>query len=343
MAKDALENLLNSEAKAEVKERDYFSNMYITKEALEKAQIYAALVKDHSGKPIECMGYCIGDPERKSRVVEDIYFAPNQDNHTASTKISAESVVQAGREIRAMNKRVLGWWHSHADFNPFHSGTDIENHQTVAYQIAPSNYITVYDEVDFLESEIKKTTKDGHSNLIICDRNNSSKRLEIFFSELEENPLSRLPIEKILMRVPRRISYAYSMVVNAIGTHPYTEVATLDFCPHCNRDEYAAKVVQLKVMNYSTGIAIDEAKMKEEIKQKMRVPRIMHLRKIKSFDTKKNEGSEPEVTVSSDLEEFSYGGDIQPVRAKPLVDIQDEDLGFLKSLFRRGKYGRSNK
>ena len=270
---DKLEKLLigEEEQEEEKQERNLFSRYYITQDALKKARLYASFAKDWDGANIECYGYLIGSSGKKNRIVEDVYFASYQTNNSAHTLIPAKAVIKAGKEIRAKGKRVLGWWHSHANMNPFHSGTDDENLQTVLNQVAPTNYINIYENMEFLKDDIKKT-KNGGSSLIVCDRNNSSRRLEMVFSELGENPLAGLPIEKIIVRIPSIVSYAYSMVINAHGAEPYIEVATRTTCMSCKREEYEHVQIPMKVLDYN-GMEFDEKKLEAEVKSKLITPK----------------------------------------------------------------------
>ena len=102
--------------------------------------------------------------------------------------------------------------------------------------IVPSNYITTYEEYDFLAKDIRKTIYNGNE-VFVCDRNNNSKRLEMVFEELKENPLTNLPLKEVKVRIPIRLGYAYSVVVNAIRGEPYAAIASRKFCPTCGRDE----------------------------------------------------------------------------------------------------------
>lgn len=265
-----LDKILDSEPEEIKAERNLFSKLYIVKGALKKAQLYASFAKDYSNNTIECYGFSLGSLNKQNRVIEDIYFAPEQTNTSAHTRISAETVIQAGKEIREKKKRVLGWWHSHANFDPFHSGTDAENMKTVIDQVAPTNYINVYEDITFLKDEIKKTF-NGDSSILVCDRNNSSKRLEMIFASLDKNPLIGMPMEKIIVRIPNKISYAYSLVVNANGEQPYAEIATIKFCSSCHSDEYESRKVPIRVLDVDTDIELDEKILREEVRSKIKI------------------------------------------------------------------------
>jgi len=268
-----LDAVLSSELEEEKAERKLFSKSYITEHALRKARIYAEKARNWSDGHVECYGFLLGNGNKRSRVVEDVYFASDQDVNSAHVAIPAQAVIKAGREIRETGRRVLGWWHSHADMSPFHSGTDDANHQTVAYQITPSNYVTIYEDMEFLNNDIKKT-RDGDSTIFVCQRSNTSRRLEMIFEEeFQDNPLAGMPLEKLIVRIPHRVSYAYSIVVNALGAPPYSEIATLQFCNSCHRDEYEKGVVPVKILvDFGAELELDEGELEKEVKSKLKIP-----------------------------------------------------------------------
>ncbi|MBI2124615.1 Mov34/MPN/PAD-1 family protein, partial [Candidatus Pacearchaeota archaeon] len=115
---DRLENILSSEieenGKEEAKDRALFSRIYMPQDVYQKMLKYARFARDRSG---ECYGYLIGSSNRVNRIIEDVYFAPNQTNNSAHTQISGKTVLKVGKEIREKGKRFLGWWHSHADID----------------------------------------------------------------------------------------------------------------------------------------------------------------------------------------------------------------------------------
>lgn len=272
---DRLDDILSGEAEEKKEERNPLAKVYMAKPALEKARIYAELSKDFHGDFIECYGYLMGSKNKKHRIIEDVYYAPGQTGSGAHTKIPGRKVTEAGREINQLGRKVLGWWHSHANYHTFHSGTDDENIITVLDHIAPSNFITTYLEYDFLGKDIKKT-KFENDTVFVCDRNNNSKRLEMIFDKLDENPLMYLPLKEVKVRIPIRTGFAYSVVVNAVRGDPYAALATRKFCPTCGSDEDTLdkgedgeQGVELRILDYNPRIEINVNKMREEVKRKL--------------------------------------------------------------------------
>jgi len=105
-----LEKVLDGEAKELEKQRELFSRVYVTEFALEKARVYASLAKDRDGSPTECYGLLLGNSNKRSRIVDDVYFAPGQEVNAAHVTIPAAKVIEAGKEIRKKKpgKRVIG-------------------------------------------------------------------------------------------------------------------------------------------------------------------------------------------------------------------------------------------
>ncbi len=250
--------------------RNPISQVYITKGALNKAYTYAELVCDVLGESLECYGFLITPKESKDRIARDVYLAPNQTVSGADVIIEGEDVILAGREIDALGYKVLGWWHSHANFDTFHSGTDDKNMITVLNQLAPTNYITVRKKTHLLGDELK--VRRRKNNLVISGKD-SKKRIIIEMPEgilrpegtIDSKILSE--IQNLQLSTPARIGFAYSVVVNAIRGKPYCELATKEFCHTCYEGEEKSKEANLRVVE--GDIVLNEKDMREEIEKKV--------------------------------------------------------------------------
>ena len=125
-------------------EHNLLSDVQVTREALNKANRYAKLVCDVFQDDLECYGYLIKPKERRDRIATDAYLATGQTVSHSGVSLNGEEVIKAGKELDKLGYSVLGWWHSHAMYHPFHSYTDDRNMITVLNEIAPINFITVY-------------------------------------------------------------------------------------------------------------------------------------------------------------------------------------------------------
>jgi proteasome lid subunit RPN8/RPN11 len=192
------------------------NNLQITQYAVDRAFTYARLVCEVSKAENECIGYLITPKDKRDRIVRDVYLPKEQDISSAFVELSAQDVIKAGREIDEMGYRVLGWWHSHAGFNTFHSGTDERNQLSVLNAIAPINYITKINEKIIGNGSLEVKVEDGR--LVIFDRRNKTVKYEI-----EVDNATGLAIAGMRIKEEERIGFAYSLVVHNTGGKPKSE------------------------------------------------------------------------------------------------------------------------
>ncbi len=287
--KNKLELLLSQEPIEEECEahipvkRNPIAQAYITRSALNKAYTYARLACDVLEESVECYGYLITPKDAKDRIARDIYFAPNQDVSSTHVRIEGESIIESGRAIDKMSYRVLGWWHSHADFDPFHSGTDDENMMKVLNAIAATNFVTTYRHMPLMsgELEVRRRGRD----IEIYDVNNSNKKLRLNLGSKDFNAQDLGIVKGITTNMPVRTGFAYSVVVNARGDKPYCEVATKDFCGLFYGGEERSVESRLRVVNQD-AFEIDEKLIAKDIKKKIKKPKTFVtpiVRRVRSF------------------------------------------------------------
>ena len=224
--------------------------LLITSAALRRVHTVARLVDEHIGSGCECMGFLLG--QAGSDIVDTVILAPGQRVTTASVIMDGQSVLAAGREIQALGKTVLGWWHSHGGLRNFHSGTDDNNTRDVLLQIAFANHLD-------LEQELLPQTTDGHSaSLSFAD---GSESIEILG---EQGIAQRLMDAHIRVRRRIAVGFAYSLVVNARGDEPHAELYTQQWCPGCHKTVYARLVVPVGVVP-----AAEDDQLVAEVKAKV--------------------------------------------------------------------------
>jgi len=248
--------------------RNPVAQAYITRSALNKANTYARLVCDVLEKSAECYGYLISPRGIKDRLVRDVYLAPNQVS-SCDVKVSGEEVISAGRDIDKMGYKVLGWWHSHADFDPFHSGTDDENMMKVLNAIAATNFVTTYRPMPLMSGELGVRRRG--TNVEIYEVNNPHKKFRLNLSSEEFKARDLGIVKSLVADMPARVGFAYSIVVNARGDKPYCEVATRDFCGLCYGGEERSVESRLRVINRD-AFEIDEIQIARDIEKKIKKP-----------------------------------------------------------------------
>src|SRR3989344_3080108 len=271
----SLTDILNEKVDDNAKDnnqRKLFSNVYISRGALKKAFAYARLVCDVYGEKVECYGYLINPKDKKDRIVRDIYLAPEQDVSSSGVKIMGESVIESGRDIDKMGYKILGWWHSDASFDTFHSGTDDENMLSVLNSIAPINYRVRYHRKRLLNGNLG--TKISENSIEIFEKDKRNKKLILNLSE-GNGELKRFIADSLVHNMQSRTGFAYSIVVNALGSKPYAEIATRNLCNLCYSEQDESKEAGLRIVRVNDDISFNEKTLKKEIKEKIMKPHIL--------------------------------------------------------------------
>jgi len=199
----------------------------IAERALRKAEAYARLVVRTLGN-YECLGFLLGDPQ--SGVVTDVLLAPGQRVSCASVVVDGPAVLAAGREIAGRGLRALGWFHSHGLMEPFHSGTDDANTEELLGQLAPCNMFDV--------AETLTAAPDENGRRFYLD---GEERLELVAA-------GDAPLPEVQLRRTAPVGFAYSLVVNALGDKPHTELYTKRWCPHCGHETISRARVMLEIL-----------------------------------------------------------------------------------------------
>ncbi|MBT5022736.1 hypothetical protein HOK51_05730 [Candidatus Woesearchaeota archaeon] len=241
----------------------------ITTEAFEKAYTYAKLVKEISGLPnMECGGYLTIPKDCTDRIARDAFLASDQDVREGLFQIQAKDVIKAGKEISAKGHRVVGWWHSHGMMDTFFSNLDDQGQETVLNEIAGSNHIIISQEEEIADPQVISEGKI----LVISDPSNPGRRYEL---EFNRKPLF-VQGTRFKLIEDKKISFSYGLVVNCQPgkRKPYAEIATQEYCGFCKQSTYDSRVVGVRLHD-SGAFYLDETKMKEEIKKKVKMRGIL--------------------------------------------------------------------
>jgi hypothetical protein len=248
--------------------RNPLAQVYITQGALQKAYTYAWLVCDTYQESLECYGYLISPKAMRDRIVRDL-FIPRQVASGADVQILGEDVIRAGHAIDRLGYKVIGWWHSHANFETFHSNTDADNMMNILNKIAPINYITVYKRIPLFDGKLTAKKKGDTFELSNTHHPGKTIIFDTHGASLEKKELEKLT--QVSLRTPVRIGFAYSIVVNALGDKPYTEIATKDFCGMCSSGEDESRETRCKIVKEKVT-PLDELEISKEIKKKIKRP-----------------------------------------------------------------------
>ncbi len=225
----------------------------ITKYALEKAHEYARLAYKHQRS--ECYGWLLTPRGGNDFVVRDIMFADDQIASGAHVEVSGEGVFKSTQEALDKGYRMLGWWHSHANFEPFQSGIDERNTLDVLNVLALTNYITNVDEKKIFDNNIE--TIVNKDNIIIKDKN-KALIVNINGNFILDNGSK---IKDVKLITTKQLGFCYSLTVNAKNGTPSVQVA-LQYEKNSN--------IETKLMDTELDIIETDEKLMEEIKLKLK-------------------------------------------------------------------------
>lgn len=254
-----LDEVLNSKPysmKEAAKKEAGPAKVQITPGALLKAKTYARLVERITGSANECYGFLLSRKDDDSGLVVDAYLADNQTYSGGHCKIDGEDVVKAAEAVDPKGYKIVGWWHSHARMNVFHSGTDVDNFETVVHSVAPNTLKTEYEDMK-LEDLVKNGKLDFGGYVITAE-------------QLKDSDIKK----------KHSSSWAYSVVVNILGD-VYTEVQAKELGPdnkwNLNKPKKAVGFILSEIEN---DISIDAKLMENEVYQKLNVRRYAPVTKI---------------------------------------------------------------
>lgn len=129
---------------------DDFSTAAITSEVSRKGNYISKKVEASADTPLEIYLYSLDNLDSDGKpVVRDLYIAQEQKAWSTGCDVSAYGVLLSKLDIRdKLKKRVIGWSHSHAAFNPFFSDGqegDKENTFTILGSHGLTKRIRVFD------------------------------------------------------------------------------------------------------------------------------------------------------------------------------------------------------
>jgi len=243
--------------------------LHITEHAFTKARTYAKLACEIRNDPkLECGGYLIAPKDSGDRVARDAYLARGQivgGTGNMSYRLEGKDVIRAGREIEALGCKVLGWWHSHGNYEVFHSPTDAANQMVVLNRIAPSNF--VFEDRKLNVKNLKMRVKDG--KVFLFDEKRPSKMYQF---EVDGDP-RRMSVAKMSIVERKKIGFAYSLVVNTLesGVNCYAEIAKRDLCNFCRGSRDVSAPVGVKLFEGGEDFKLNIEEMKMEVRERIRM------------------------------------------------------------------------
>ncbi len=97
----------------------------ITREALEKLNLYSRFVSEITEEDIECRGALLNYMQMHDDITRDVYLEPGQDvTPVAAKSEDFNKIIEIRQAVHKENKNICGIWHSHGDMGTFHSDKD---------------------------------------------------------------------------------------------------------------------------------------------------------------------------------------------------------------------------
>ncbi len=194
---------------------DLFPSIKITEETFDKICIYAKLVCEETGRDLECLGYLLSDTEKFDGIVTDALLMPKQKVYSGYA-IPVDPA-QAFRQLREAGKKVIGLWHSHANFGTFHSSTDDDHLEGLVTDLRKNKNLLVGSKREVYGIGPFKARYDEDSGIFEVSPSNLHSKKLIF--QLSKDGMKEMrgiedAIKGILEEKMDYIGFSYSIVIN---------------------------------------------------------------------------------------------------------------------------------
>lgn len=153
-----INNIIKSHYQREIKKRveNYEGNNYvssefnkvkITQRALDKGKYISKRLYELAGSDYEIYLYMLGDKSNKEPIIDDLYIGIDQTVEPDYCEISPHGKIRTSYDIKDnLEKRILGWSHSHGSIETFHSHKDRENLKKFVASYGLSKKINLLDD-----------------------------------------------------------------------------------------------------------------------------------------------------------------------------------------------------
>ena len=228
--------------------------LMITRQALEKAEKYAKLVYDEH--KAECYGWLLTPRGARDVIVRDVMLANDQKVSRTHCTVSGEGVITSTTEALRNGYRIVGWWHSHANFEPFQSGIDQTNTERLREVLKFSVYTMKRDERKLLQGPLE-TIVNGDTLTIKEKEGGNALLITVNGQYLIDNGSK---ISDVRLVTSSKIGFCYSLTVNAKKHAPSVQIAV-----HCDD----GKNIEEKLIDTTLEIADSDELLKKEVLEKL--------------------------------------------------------------------------
>tara|TARA_Y100000310_G_C20677843_1_gene814139 strand:+ start:416 stop:1543 length:1128 start_codon:yes stop_codon:yes gene_type:complete len=295
---------------------DRYTPIKITDYAIKKANVISKRMCELAGESLE-VSFCLldDDPSAEDMLIGDVYISQDQRVTPAYCDVSGSGGIRSMRDIKYnLKKRIVGWGHSHANFDVFYSGTDD------ATILNRASKWKVKKEVDCLESILEDVgvLEENGSRVLRLDLEGRSVvlKMDMFRDHSDEYNLRGLDV---LGSKKRDVGVFYGMTFNALGADPYCVLA------YTSEDGgFFVKGVEHKVVENSER-EVDVKEVDRQLKE-----RVINLREIYEKESRIFERyKELQSGCEEDMIALMSGGDLDSLNE--LVDKIDEMSSIYRS------------
>src|SRR3989339_295441 len=270
-----------------------FKGIPITDYALEKMKTYAELAGSS-----EIYGFLVCQRRNKSRIIEDAILAINQEASGASAGLSGTAAGESKDELKRLGLVPIGFWHSHGNFDTWHSSTDDGNLDTYMEALAAntestyskkprshhyidhenSRFIAVIDgkQVSIgIDPEnftyiykLDSQRKTNEEKIVIEMKNKKPMILKDGFGTLILRGYKGQVIDDYESDLTKTLGVAYSVVVNR-RKKVYGELFISRWCSFCESIE--TKVVKdAEIIEIPTGkFSLDKDELTKDLEERV--------------------------------------------------------------------------
>ncbi len=304
--------LLQGDMKREeklIQERVFIpSTLPITRNTLEKAYEICRAVHTIDGKANEWFSFLLAQKNDPCYVVRDLLLVKGTHAGHAYVAVSGENHARANLEVVKLNEEldrdyyIIGWLHSHADFQPNHSQTDNENFEqllntlylnTQQRERIPLNIVESAPSWELKEGKIRITgqdTVDGYLEYTIPNPERLEQLLEQYgfgkkngfsfgkkrASEEEVQRLWREVVELCDLKTyePLIRGFGYSIVVNEKKDTPYAEIGIVEEkgITGIGKKTIIRQTISLEVVDVEDDVEFTTQAMQELVRERIVFP-----------------------------------------------------------------------
>lgn len=251
----------------------------ITQDALDKANYISKRVCEIHKFPLESSFYLLNGEEKNEFVIRDIYLAKNQEVTGSKCNITPNGTKISLKEIKEMNRRVIGWGHSHANMGNFYSLEDDRTIKNLLGIFSNRKKINCFEKVDENHPvKIKVNSEENVLEIIIGQKKYFASGDLI--SDHSKNYLDLCQLN-LFERKKEDLEFFYGMTFNAKKDEPHCVVAYFEN----NLPKNTSENVGYEVVPTNSEICLDENVLDQEI-----VSRIKNLQNHYSLQKKSISG-----------------------------------------------------